>query len=86
MHECYTMQILEKNKESKTTKRNGHKEQRNEAQGPRKPKMIRDTKSHQLLDDVSQTYFYQEDWQRCQHSNVQQGYIQESQSFFQLDP
>ena len=53
MHECYAMQILEENKESKTIKRNGHKEQRDEAQGPRKPKMIRDTESHQLLDEVS---------------------------------
>ena len=34
MHEFYAMQILEKNKERKTIKRNGHKEQRDEAQGP----------------------------------------------------
>ena len=34
----------------------------NEAQGPRKPRKIRDTESHQLLDEVSQTYFYQEVW------------------------
>ena len=34
----------------------------NEAQGPRKPRQIRDTESHQLLDEVSQTYFYQEVW------------------------
>ena len=34
----------------------------NEAQGPRKPKQIRDTESHQLLDVMSQTYFYQEVW------------------------
>ena len=53
MHECYAMQILEENKESKTIKRNGHKEQRDKAQGPKKPKMIRDTESHQLLDEVS---------------------------------
>ena len=52
-----------KNKEKiKTTKKNGHKEQSDEPQGPRNLKMIRDTKSHQLLDKVSQTYFYQEVW------------------------
>ena len=34
MHESYAMQILKKNKESKTTKRNGHKKQNDEAQGP----------------------------------------------------
>ena len=34
----------------------------NEAQGPRKPRQIRDTESHKLLDVVSQTYFYQEVW------------------------
>ena len=43
-------------------KNNGHKQQSNEAQGPRKPKMTKDTKSHQLLDEVSQIYFYQEVW------------------------
>ena len=26
MHECYAMQILEKQRETKTTKKNGHKE------------------------------------------------------------
>ena len=45
-----------------TTKKNGHKEKSNEVQGPKKPKKIKDTKSHQLLDEVSQTYFYQEVW------------------------
>ena len=36
MHECYAMQILKiKNKkQNNTTKKNGHKEQRDEAQGP----------------------------------------------------
>ena len=34
----------------------------NEAQGSRKPRQIKDTESHQLLDEVSQTYFYQEVW------------------------
>ena len=39
-----------------------HKGQSNEAQGPRRPKQIRDTESHKLLDEESQTYFYQEVW------------------------
>ena len=43
-------------------KNNGHKGQSNEAQGPRKPRQIRDTESHQLLNEESQTYFYQEVW------------------------
>ena len=34
MHECYAMQILEKQREQKTTKKNGHKELSDEAQGP----------------------------------------------------
>ena len=36
MHECYAMQILKKKqkKKTKTVKQNGHKEQRDEAQGP----------------------------------------------------
>ena len=29
---------------------------------PREPRQIRDTESHQLLDEESQTYFYQEVW------------------------
>ena len=50
-------------KKTKTKpKNNGHKGQSNEAQGPRKPRQIRDTESHQLLDEESQTYFYQEVW------------------------
>ena len=32
MHECYVMQILE-NKESKSNKKDGHKEKSDEAQG-----------------------------------------------------
>ena len=51
-----------RNKENKKPKNNGHKEYSNEAQGPRKPRKIKDTESHQLLDEVSQTYFYQEVW------------------------
>ena len=34
MHECYTMQILEKPKKTKATKKNGHKEQSDEVQRP----------------------------------------------------
>ena len=34
----------------------------NEAQGQGKTRQIRDTESHQLLDEGSQTYFYQEVW------------------------
>ena len=64
MHECYTMQIL-KNKKTKLQKENGHTEYWDEAQGPWKPKMTRGTGSHQLLDEISQTYFYQEVWWRC---------------------
>ena len=60
MHECYVMQILEtektKNQRTMLIKNS------NEAQGPRKPRQTRDTESHQLLDEVSQTYFYQEVW------------------------
>ena len=33
MHECYTMQILETKRKTKT-KNNGHKGKSNEAQGP----------------------------------------------------
>ena len=49
-----------KSQKTKKSKNNGHKKNSNEAQGPRKPRQIRDTESHQLLDEVSQTYFYQE--------------------------
>ena len=44
-----------RNKENKKPKSNGQKEYSNEAQGPRKPRQIRDTESHQLLVEVSQT-------------------------------
>ena len=33
MHECYAMQILEKQRKQRTTKKNGHKEQSDEVQG-----------------------------------------------------
>ena len=52
----------QKQKEKQKPKNNGHKGKSNEAQGPRKPRQIRDTESHQLLDEESQTYFYQEVW------------------------
>ena len=51
-----------KNTKNQRTKNNGHKGKSNEAQGPRKPRQIRDIESHQLLDEESQTYFYQEVW------------------------
>ena len=51
-----------RNEEKQKLKNNGHKEYSNEAQGPRNPRRIRDTKSHQLLDEESQIYFYQEVW------------------------
>ena len=62
MHECYAMQILETKRKTQKSKNNGHKGKNNKAQGPRKPRQIRDIKSHQLLDEKSQTYFYQEVW------------------------
>ena len=58
MHECYAMQILETKRKTQKPNNNGHKGKSNEAQGPRKPRQIKDTESHQLLDEESQTYFY----------------------------
>ena len=43
----------QKQKEKQKPKNNGHKGKSNEAQGSRKPRQIRDTESHQLLDEVS---------------------------------
>ena len=43
-------------------KNNGHKGQSNEVQGLKGQRQIRDTESHQSLDEESQTYFYQEVW------------------------
>ena len=64
MHECNAMQLLKaKEKNTKTKEqRTMVRRKSNEAQGPRKTRQIRDTKSHQLLDEESQTYFYQEVW------------------------
>ena len=46
----------------KKTKEQWSRRKSNEAQGPRKPRQIRDTESLQLLDEGFQTYFYQEVW------------------------
>ena len=62
MYECNAMQILETKRKTQKPKNNGHKGKNNEAQRPRKLRQIRDTESHQLLDEKSQTYFYQEVW------------------------
>ena len=62
MHECYAMLILETKGKTQKPKNKGHKGKSNKAQGPKKPRQIRDTESHQLLDEESQTYFYQEVW------------------------
>ena len=56
------MNVVQCKSQRQKAKNNGHKGKSNEAQGPRKPRQIRDTESHQLLDEVSQTYFYQEVW------------------------
>ena len=48
MHECYAMQIL-KTKKTKTTKKNGHKEQREEAQEPSQKDSIRSSILHPKL-------------------------------------
>ena len=50
------------NKNKTKPKNNGHKGQSNEAQGPKGQRQIRDTESHQSLDEETQTYFYQEVW------------------------
>ena len=62
MHECNAMQhleIKEKNKNQRT-KNNGHKGKTIKHKDHKKPRQIRDTESHQLLDEEFQTYFYQE--------------------------
>ena len=51
-----------RNRENKKNQRTMVTKNNNEVQGQRKPRQIRDIKSHQLLDEVSQTYFYQEVW------------------------
>ena len=48
MHECYAMQTL-KTKRNKTTKKNGHKKLRDEAQGPCQKNSIRLSLLHPKL-------------------------------------
>ena len=62
MRECNAMQILETKEKKTKTKEQWSQRKSNEAQGPRKTRQIRDTESHQLLDEGFQTYFYQEVW------------------------
>ena len=62
MHECYAMQILEKQRDQKQQRRMVTKSRAMKHKDHKSQRMIRDTDSHQLLDEVSQTYFYQEVW------------------------
>ena len=58
MQECYVMQ---NQTQEQKTKNNGHKEKSNEAQGPRKPRQIKDMESHQLLDEEFQNLLLSRD-------------------------
>ena len=51
----------EKHKNQRT-KSNGHKGKTMKHKDHEKLRQIRDIESHQLLDEKSQTYFYQEVW------------------------
>ena len=54
MHECNAMQLLktrEKKHKNQRTKNNGHKAKTMKHKDHKKPSQIRDTKSHQLLDE-----------------------------------
>ena len=51
----------EKHKNQRT-ENNSHKGKAIKHKDQEKPRQIRDTESHQLLDKESQTYFYQEVW------------------------
>ena len=65
MHECNAMQLLkirEKKHKNQRTKNNGHKGKTMKHKDHKKPSQIRDTESHQLLDEGFQTYFHQEVW------------------------
>ena len=65
MHECNAMQLLEtreKQHKNQRTKNNGYKGKTMKHKDHKKPSQIRDIESHQLLDEESQTYFYQEVW------------------------
>ena len=59
------MQLLEtkeKNTKTKEQRTMITKEKTMKHKDHKKPRQIRDTESHQLLDEESQTYFYQEAW------------------------
>ena len=59
------MQLLEtreKKHKNQRTKNKCHKGKAMKHKDQEKSRQIRDTKSHQLLDEESQTYFYQEIW------------------------
>ena len=64
MYECNAMQLLETKEKRKyknqRTKNNGHKGKTMKHKDHEKTRQVRDTESHQLLDEESQTYFYQE--------------------------
>ena len=64
MHECNVMQCNSQRQKRKTQKPNNkeHKEKTMKQKDHEKPSQIRDIESHQLLDEESQTYFYQEVW------------------------
>ena len=51
----------EKHKNQRT-ENNSHKGKAIKHKDQEKPRQIRDTESHQLLDEGFQTYFYQEVW------------------------
>ena len=65
------LKIREKKHKNQRTKNNGHKGKTMKHKDHKKPSQIRDTESHQLLDEESQTYFDQEVWRRCQHFDAQ---------------
>ena len=49
-------------KKNKKSKNNDHKGKAMKHKDHEKTRQIKDTESHQLLDEGSQTYFYQEVW------------------------
>ena len=54
MHECNAMQLLkirEKKHKNQRTNNNGHKGKTMKHKDHKKPRQIRDTESHQLLDE-----------------------------------
>ena len=54
---CNANPRKQKNQRTMVTKRIAMKHK-----DPKEPRQIKDTKSHELLDEESQTYFYQEVW------------------------